>query len=111
MMASEKANSARLKTPVEMASRTINEVPDFENSLLRTIFLGIYTGIKEDENPTKALGYIKNEMPNYWDKRDMIKQLLQFIKDTEDIDNMTPYWEQSAKMADLLHSLVTHDSI
>ena len=111
MMASEKANSARLKTPVEMASRTINEVPDFENSLLRTIFMGIYTGIKEDENPTKALGYIKNEMPNYWDKRDMIKQLLQFIKDTEDIDNMTPYWEQSAKMADLLHSLVTHDSI
>ena len=111
MMASEKANSARLKTPVEMASRTINEVPDFENSLLRTIFMGIYTGIKEDENPTKALGYIKNEMPNYWDKRDMIKQLLQFIKDTEDIDNMTPYWDQSAKMADLLHSLVTHDSI
>ena len=73
--------------------------------------MGIYTGIKEDENPTKALGYIKNEMPNYWDKRDMIKQLLQFIKDTEDIDNMTPYWEQSAQMADLLHSLVTHDSI
>lgn len=111
MMASEKANSARLKTPVEMAGRTINEVPDFENSLLRTIFMGIYTGIKEDENPTKALGYIKNEMPDYWDKRDMIKQLLQFIKDTKDIDNMIPHWEQSANMADLLHSLVTHDSI
>ncbi len=111
MMASEKANTARLKTPVEMAGRTINEVPDFENSLLRTIFMGIYTGIKEDENPSKALGYIKNELPNYWDKRDMIKQLLNFIKDTKDIDNMTPHWEQSATMADLLHSLVTNDSI
>jgi len=111
MMASEKANTARLKTPVEMAGRTINEVPDFENSLLRTVFMGIYTGIKEDENPSRALGYIKNELPNYWDKRDMIKQLLSFIKDTKDIDNMTPHWEQSATMADLLHLLVTNDSI
>ena len=111
MMASEKANTARLKTPVEMAGRTINEVPDFENSLLRTVFMGVYTGIKEDENPSRALGYIKNELPNYWDKRDMIKQLLNFIKDTKDIDNMTPHWEQSATMADLVHSLVTNDSI
>lgn len=111
MMASEKANTARLKTPVEMAGRTINEVPDFEKSLLRTIFMGIYTGIKEDDNPTKALGYIKNELSNYWDKRDMIKQLLSFIKDTKDIDNTAPHWEQSANMAELLFSLVTNDSI
>lgn len=111
MMSSEKANTARLKTPIEMAGRTINEVPDFENSLLRTVFMGIFTGIKEDENPSRALGYIKNELPNYWDKRDMIKQLLSFIKDTKDIDNMTPHWEQSATMADLLHSLVANDSI
>lgn len=111
MMASEKANTARLKTPIEMAGRTINEVPDFEKSLLRTIFMGIYTGIKEDENPSKALGYIKNELSNYWDKRDMIKQLLSFIKDIKDIDNMTQHWEQSANMAELLYSLVTNDSI
>jgi len=111
MMASEKANTARLKTPLEMAGRTITEVPDFERSLLRTIFMGIYTGIKEDENPAKALGYIKNELSNYWDKRDMIKQLLSFIKDTKDIENMTHHWEQSANMAEMLHSLVTNDSI
>ncbi len=111
MMASERANTARLKTPVEMAGRTVNEVPDFENSLLRTVFMGIYTGVKEDENPSRALGFIKNELPNYWDKRDMIKQLLNFIKDTNDIDNMAPHWEQSAAMADLLYSLVANDSI
>lgn len=111
MMASEKANTARLKTPVEMAGRTVNEVPDFEKSLLRTIFMGIYTGMKEDENPSAALGYIKNELSNYWDKRDMIKQLLNFIKDTKDIDNMAPHWEQSANMAEMLYSLVLNDSI
>lgn len=111
MMASERANTARLKTPFEMGARTINDVPDFENSLLRTVFMGIYTGIKEDENPSKALGYIKNDLSDYWDKRDMIKQLLSFIKDTRDIDNMVPHWEQGAIMADLLYSLVTNDSI
>jgi putative DNA methylase len=111
MMASERANTARLKTPFEMGGRTINDVPDFENSLLRTIFMGIYTGIKEDGNPSKALGYIKNELSDYWNKRDMIKQLLSFIKDTKDIDNMAPHWEHSAIMADLLYSLVTNDSI
>lgn len=111
MMASEKANTARLKTPVEMAGRTISDVPDFEKSILRTVFMGIYTGIKEDENPSKALGYIKNELANYWDKREMIRQLLSVIKDTKDIDNMAPHWGQSATMADLLHSLVSNDSI
>lgn len=110
-MATEKANSARLKTPYEMASRNMNEVPDFEASLLRTIFIGIYTGIKEDENPNKALGYIENELPNYWDRRDMIVQLLGFIKDAKDIDNMNEHWERSADMADLLYSLVSNDSI
>ena len=41
----------------------------------------------------------------------MIKQLLSFIKDTKDIDNMAEHWEQSGNMADLLYSLVTNDSV
>ena len=111
LMAVTKANAARLKTPMEMANRTINEIPDFENSLMRTIFMGIYTGVKEDESPAKALGFIKNELSNYWDKRDMIKQILRFLIDAKDIENMAPHWDQSANMAELLLSLVTNDSI
>lgn len=111
MMASERANSARLKTPFEMGTRTISDVPDFENSLLRTIFTGIYVGIKAEDNPSKALGFIKNELANYWDRREMILELLGFIKDSRDIDNMADHWEQSGNMADLLYSLVANDSI
>jgi adenine-specific DNA methylase len=111
MMASERANTARLKTPYEMATRTVSDVPDFEKSLLRTIFTAIYVGIKEDENPNKALGYLKNELPNYWDKRDMIKQLISFLVDTKDISNMQVHWRQSADMAELLLALVEHDSV
>lgn len=113
MMASERANNARLKTPLEMAARTMTDVPDFDKSLLRTIFMGLYIGIKEDENPTMALNYIKNELPDYWDqnRRDAMKQLLSFIKDTADIGNMAPHWEQCANMAELLYSLVINDSV
>jgi len=80
---------------------------------LKNLYFGLYLWefIQEDENPSRALGYIKNELPNYWDKRDMIKQLLSFIKDTKDIDNMAEHWEQSGNMADLLYSLVTNDSV
>lgn len=111
MMANVRANTARLKTPVEMAGRTFNEVPDFENSLMRIIFMGIYTGVNEDHNPNKALGYIKNEMANYWDKRDMIKQILSFLIDAKDISNMQEHWNESAAMAELLLALVEHDSV
>lgn len=111
MMASERANTARLKTPYEMASRTIGDVLNFENSLMRTIFASIYVGIKEDMNPNKALSYLKNEISNYWDKREMIMQILSFLIDIKDISNMQPHWAESSEMAELLLTLVTHDSI
>ncbi len=111
LMANEKANTARLKTPFEMASRSMNDVPDFENSLMRVIFASIYVGIKEEMNPQKALGYIKGELANYWDKREMIKQILSFLVDCQDISNMQPHWTDCSKMADLLLASVTHDSI
>lgn len=111
MMANEKANTARLKTPFEMAGRTISDVPDFEHSVMRTIFEGIYVGVKEDNNPSKALGFIKSEMQNYWDKREMIQQILRFLVDIKDISNMQDHWGESSEMADLLLTLVSHDSV
>ena len=89
----------------------MSDVPDFENSLMRQIFTAIYVGVKEDENPNKALGYLKNEVANYWDKREMIKTLLSFLCDTKDLTNMAPHWQKSAEMAELLSALVEHDGV
>ncbi|WP_029232557.1 anti-phage-associated DUF1156 domain-containing protein [Butyrivibrio sp. VCB2006] len=111
LMASEKANTARLKTPFEMASRSMSDVPDFESSLMRTIFLGIYVAIKEDMNPSQGLNYIKNDLPNYWEKREMIQHILGFLVNIKDISNMQPHWTDSAEIAEQLLALVTHDSI
>lgn len=111
LMANERANTARLKTPFEMAGRTMGDVPDFESSVMRTVFHGIYVGIKEEMNPQKALGFIKNEMSNYWDKREMIGKILSFLVDIKDISNMQPHWTESAEMAELLLAAVTHDGV
>lgn len=111
LMANERANTARFKTPFEMAGRTMSDVPDFESSIMRTVFHGIYVGIKEEMNPQKALGFIKNELNNYWDKREMIGKILSFLVDIKDISNMQPHWTESAEMAELLLAAVTHDGV
>ena len=111
LMASERANNARLKTPFEMAGRTVSDVTDFEKSLMRSVFHAIYAGIKEDMDPNKALGFLKNDIQDYWGKREMIKQVLVFLIDIKNISNMHPHWTESAEMAEQLFALVSHDSI
>ena len=110
LMANEKANTARLKTATEFAMRTVSDNPDFEKSILRIVLAAIHIAIKEDGVPEKGLFHIKNQVIDYWGSRDMIKQLLLFLKDTKDIDNM-PHWAENADMADHLYVLVDNDHI
>jgi adenine-specific DNA methylase len=110
LMANERANTCRLKTPTEFAMRTVNEIPSFEESTLRLILAAIHVAIKEDESPDKGLWHLKNNLKDYWSKRDMVKQLLAFLKDTQGIVNM-PHWSEAAAMAEHLYVLVDNDHI
>ena len=110
MMANEKANTARLKTPTEFAMRTINDVPDFERSTLRLVLAAIHVAIKEDETPEKGLWHIKNNLADYWGNRDMLRQLLAFLRDCDGIENM-PHWQDCARMAEHIYVLVDNDHI
>lgn len=110
LMANEKANTCRLKTPMEFAMRNISDIPNFEGSMLRIIFASIYTAVKEDENPQKGLSFIKNNVADYWGSRDTIKILLEFIIDTKNIGNMH-HWKESAQMAEHIFVLVDNDHV
>lgn len=110
LMANERANTARLKTPVEFAMRTVTDLPVFENSPLRIVLAAIHIAIKEDSVPEKGLYHIKNNLLDYWGSRDMVKGLLNFIRDTKDISNM-PHWAESADIADQIYVLVDNDHI
>jgi len=110
LMANERANTCRLKTPSEFAMRTVNDVPGFEESTLRLVLAAIHIALKEDEQPDKGLWHLKNNLPDYWGSRDMLKQLLIFLRDTKDIANM-PHWKEAAQMAEHIYVLVDNDHI
>ena len=110
LMANERANTCRLKTPSEFAMRAINDVPGFEDSTLRLILAAIHIALKEDGKPDKGLWHIKNNLSDYWGSRDLLKQLLSFLKDTRDISNM-PHWKEAAQMAEHIYVLVDNDHI
>ncbi len=110
LMASERANTARLKTPQEFAMRTVSEIPEFEQSILRLVLAAIHVAIKEDEKPEKGFWHIKNNLSDYWNKRDMLRQLLSFLRDTENIDTMG-HWHEAGAMAGHIYTLIDNDHI
>jgi adenine-specific DNA methylase len=110
LMANERANTCRLKTPQEFAMRTVSDVPGFEASVLRLILAAIHIALKEDEKPDKGLWHLKNNLPDYWGSRDTLKQLLSFLKDAKDIANM-PHWKEAAQMAEHIYVLVDNDHV
>ena len=110
LMASEKANSARLKTPSEFAMRTVSDAPGFEESVLRKVLAAVHIAVKEDENPQKGLWHLKTSVPDYWTRRDMLKELLAFFAEARDIDTM-PHWKACAEMASHMYTLVDNDRI
>ena len=79
-------------------------------STLRLVLAAIHIAIKEDENPEKGLWHIKNNIADYWNNRDMLRQLLSFLKDTQNIDTM-PHWQESAMIAEHIYVLVDNDHV
>ncbi len=110
LMASERANTARLKTPSEFAMRAINDVSGFEDSILRIVLAAIHVAVKEEENPQMGLWHLKTTVPNYWDRRDMLKQLLSYLAECKDIDTM-PHWKVCGEMASHMYTLVDNDRV
>ena len=110
LMASERANTARLKTPSEFAMRAINDVPGFEDSVLRIVLAAIHVAVKEEENPQMGLWHLKTTVPNYWERRDMLKQLLSYLAECKDIDTM-PHWKVCGEMASHMYTLVDNDRV
>lgn len=109
LMASERANTARLKTPSEFMLRSVPDIPDFESSVLRKVLSGIYIAEKE-ESAEKGLAQIKNELPGYWQKRDMVRELLRFVKSAAQIDGLD-HWKSPAAIAEILLIMVENDHI
>lgn len=109
MLASTKANEARLKTAFEMGMRGIGSDQTFSRSLLRQVFASLHQGIKE-EDPVKGKNWLRNEIPSYWSYRNQIQILLGYLSSLSSHDEMK-HWHQDAEMARYILELVKNDTL
>lgn len=108
-MENSRANATRLKTSSEWANRNIGGESDFAGTLLRNVLMAIYLAEKED-NVQAGKNWLKNEVNEYWNKRERICEFLNYISTFEPIYNMK-HWHSAAKVAGILKELVKNDGV
>ncbi|NLU09542.1 MAG: DUF1156 domain-containing protein [Tepidanaerobacter acetatoxydans] len=109
LLASTRANQARLKTAMEFAMRGMRDDDKFGSSLLRNVLAALHQAIK-NEDTSKGRNWLKNELPDYWTQRNTIIELLDYIATLEHLENMS-HWEQEAYYAKLLRELIKNDGV
>lgn len=109
LLASTRANQARLKTAMELGMRSLSGTDSFSNSLLRNVLAALHQAIKA-EDTMKGRNWLKNELPNYWSQRNAVVAIIEFISSVENIENMQ-HWREEARYARLLAELVRNDGI
>ncbi len=109
LLASTRANQARLKTAMEFGMRGLGGADSFSNSLLRNVLAALHQAIKA-EDTMQGRNWLKNELPNYWNQRNTIVEILNYISALEHIENM-PHWKEEARYARLLAELVKNDGV
>jgi hypothetical protein len=107
LIGSGAANQTRLKTPGELKGRDLAG-DGFAGSLLRQILFAVYKTAEEDD-PRPGLDYLKQEVPNYWDRRQMIIALLNYLSQKPSVA-MT-HWQKDVEAAHLLLGAVEGDGV
>jgi putative DNA methylase len=77
LLARGDANDARLKWAADFKGQDLGE-GDFGSTLVRHVLFGIYTVMRE-ENARKAIGYLQQEVPDYWKRRHSITEIARFL--------------------------------
>lgn len=109
MLFSTKANQVRFKTPSEFGNRGLGNSDAFGNTLLRQVLMAIAQSEKE-QNGQVGRAWLKNEVEDYWNKRQTIIELLKYFSTTEHIDHMQ-HWEIPSTYAKYLVELISNDGV
>ena len=110
LLQNSKANAARFKTPEEWGNRTISGDGVFAGTLLRHVFMAIYLATKDEDSAVAGRNWLKNELTDYWNSREVICEYLDFITTFAHISNMG-HWSKAAAAAPILKELVKNDGV
>ena len=72
--------------------------------------MALYLAIKDDSNASAGKNWLKNEVIDYWNKRELICEFLGYITTFEHISNMS-HWGKEAQTAMILKELVSNDGV
>ncbi|MBW2066672.1 MAG: DUF1156 domain-containing protein [Deltaproteobacteria bacterium] len=108
LLASTKANRTRLKTPTEFGRRMLSG-DGFSGSLVRQILFAIHQASKTDQ-VGDGLNWLRTELPDYWQSRDKITNILDFLAGFSKVGSME-HWHKEGNMAGILAGAVRNDHI
>ena len=77
LLARGDANDARLKWAFDLKGQDLGE-GGFGSTLVRHVLFGIYTVMRE-ENARRAIGYLQQEIADYWKRRQTIAEIARFL--------------------------------
>lgn len=108
MLASGKANEARVATPSELRDSNLRGGV-FATSLLRHVLMAIYVTSKYDD-ASRGVAWLSTEVANYWDVRTRIIVLIEYMHTLVFQDQM-PHWQRDSQSAAVLAGAVRNHHI
>jgi adenine-specific DNA methylase len=108
LLASTEANQTRLKTALEIGRRMLSG-DGFPRSLVRQLLFAVHQIVKSEET-RDGLNWLKTELPDYWQLKEKIINLLEFIASLGRVSTM-PQWKKDAEAASLLCGAVRNDHV
>ncbi len=110
LMSSTKANQTRLRTASEF-EKDIPKEHGFDNSLTRHILFAVRETVNEDKTTSGKL-YLKTEFGSlYWDKKDNMVALLNYLASLSANSEMKKHWEADSYAAKLLAGAIENDHV
>ncbi len=109
ILASTTANQTRIKTPSEFANRDLGPLgaEGFGGTVLRQLLFAVHAS-RQEESPMVGLRYLKDELPDYWQLRQWLVSLLDWLAPLERVVDMED-WRGDAEYARLLAGLLRGD--
>lgn len=105
MLASKKANTARLKSSKELGSTQMSGDFDMANTPLRGILYGLME-LEKGVESEDVLHHLSDNIPDYMRKRDQIKEISKFLA-----DRLVTVRPEEAALARILRELVNNERL
>ncbi len=106
LLATDKANQTRLKTPAEFATKQLRDT-GFGSSLVRQVLFAIHEAVRT-EDPQAGRVWLRNELTDFWEKRKMMIHLLVWFSA---LGISLTHWQEPAAAARILAGVLENETV